>query len=60
MYMGLKWIWHYCIGSKVKMKKAVYTTTSVGWVEAVTQMKSPFGVFLHLVTDKQTDGGDNP
>ena len=37
--------------------KAVYTTASVayGWAGAVTQVKLPFIVFSHSVTDGPTD-----
>ena len=36
----------------------VYTTVSVAyrWAGAVTEAKSPFGVFTHCVTDGQIDG----
>ena len=37
--------------------EAVYTTASVayGWAGAVTEVRSPFGVFSYCVTDGQTD-----
>ena len=37
--------------------KAVYTTAPVayGWAGAVMQVKSPFGVFLHCMTDGEMD-----
>ena len=39
------------------MNKAVYTTASVayGWAGAVTQVKPPFIVFSHSVTNGRTD-----
>ena len=37
--------------------KAVYTTATVvcGWAEAVTQVRSLFGVIYHCVTNGRTD-----
>ena len=42
---------------KKEGNKAVYTTASVayGWAGAVTEVRSPFGVFSHCVTDGPTD-----
>jgi len=42
-------------------KKAVKTTASVeyGWAGAVMQVKSPFGVFSHSVTDVLIDKPTN-
>ena len=44
-----------------RRNKAVYTTASVayGWAGAVTEVRSPFGVFSHCVTDKWTNGWTN-
>ena len=41
----------------VYQNKAVYTTAPVayGWAGTVTQVKSPYGVFLHSVTERPTD-----
>ena len=39
------------------LNKAVYTTASVtyGWAGAVTEVESPFSVFLHCMTDHLMD-----